>query len=352
MKNKLKNIFKIWSFVNKKRKIQFSYVLILTIFTSLAEMMTLGLLFPFIATLSSPEKVFNNEYIQPILLKLDITSPDQLILPLTCFFIIAVILSGSLRLLQIFFNIRVSYLTGADLSNLIYRLTLYQPYLTHVSRNSSEIINAISSKTMGVISAGLLPIINILTASIILISIVFTLMAINVKIASVSFILFGLIYILINFLTKKKLYANGKLIASESNNVIKFLQEGLGGIREVLIDNNQEVYAKYYSKSIFPLRKSQANNLFLSQSPRFIIEALAMISIILISFLFIKDPNQFKDILPIIGTLVFGAQRLLPLFQQIYSSISTIQGNIQSLNDVLILLEQSSFYKTSNTNKN
>ena len=97
-------------------------------------MMTLGLLFPFIATLSSPEKVFNNEYIQPILLKLDITSPDQLILPLTCFFIIAVILSGSLRLLQIFFNIRVSYLTGADLSNLIYRLTLYQPYLTHVSR--------------------------------------------------------------------------------------------------------------------------------------------------------------------------------------------------------------------------
>ena len=217
--------------------------------------------------------------------------------------------------------------------------------------NSSEIINAISSKTMGVISAGLLPIINILTASIILISIVFTLMAINVKIASVSFILFGLIYILINFLTKKKLYANGKLIASESNNVIKFLQEGLGGIREVLIDNNQEVYAKYYSKSIFPLRKSQANNLFLSQSPRFIIEALAMISIILISFLFIKDPNQFKDILPIIGTLVFGAQRLLPLFQQIYSSISTIQGNIQSLNDVLILLEQSSFYKTSNTNK-
>lgn len=351
MKNKLKNIFKIWSFVNKKRKIQFSYVLILTIFTSLAEMMTLGLLFPFIATLSSPEKVFNNEFIQPILLKLDITSPDQLILPLTCFFIIAVILSGLLRLLQIFFNIRVSYLTGADLSNLIYRLTLYQPYLTHVSRNSSEIINAISSKTMGVISAGLLPIINILTASIILISIVFTLMAINVKIASISFILFGLIYILINFLTKKKLYANGKLIASESNNVIKFLQEGLGGIREVLIDNNQEVYAKYYSKSIFPLRKSQANNLFLSQSPRFIIEALAMISIILISFLFIKDPNQFKDILPIIGTLVFGAQRLLPLFQQIYSSISTIQGNIQSLNDVLILLEQSSFYKTSNTNK-
>ncbi len=351
MNSNIETINQIWRFINKKRKKQFSYLLILTIFTSLTEIMTLSILFPFIAILSNPEKIFNNEFIQPFLANLDISSSDQILLPLTIIFIISVILSGMMRLLQIFLNIRVSYSTGADLSYLIYRLTLYQPYSIHVSRNSSEVINAISSKTMSVISAGLLPVINIITSSIILISIVATLIAINTKVALISFILFGLIYIFINIITKKRLYRNGKLIAIESNNVIKFLQEGLGGIRDVLIDNNQKLYTQYYSKSIFPLRSSQANNLFLAQSPRFVIESVAMVLIILVSFFFISDPVQFTNVLPLIGTLVFGAQRLLPLFQQIYSSISTIQGNFHSLNDVLDLLNQNSSIDKPKNNK-
>ena len=48
------------------------------------------------------------------------------------------------------------------------------------------------------------------------------------------------------------------------------LQEGLGGIRDVLIDGTQETYCVYRSADL-PMRRAQAHNA-LSAVPRFIME--------------------------------------------------------------------------------
>ena len=62
---------------------------------------------------------------------------------------------------------------------------------------------------------------------------------------------------------------DSKRIADESIKVIKALQEGLGGIRDVLLDGSQSVYCETYRSSDLPLRRSQGNNLFVAQSPDF-----------------------------------------------------------------------------------
>jgi len=80
-------------------------------------------------------------------------------------------------------------------------------------------------------------------------------------------------------LTRSRLKNNSQLIARESTQVIKSLQEGLGGIRDVLIDGNQLVYCGVYSRAVFSLRRAQGNNAFISQSPRFGVEAIGMLLI-------------------------------------------------------------------------
>jgi ATP-binding cassette subfamily B protein len=82
------------------------------------------------------------------------------------FFILAVIISGVIRLILLYANNRYSYAVGADLSLDIYRRTLYQPYAVHISRNSSEVINAISGKTAMVIGSILIPVMALISASI------------------------------------------------------------------------------------------------------------------------------------------------------------------------------------------
>tara|TARA_B100000989_G_scaffold299039_1_gene292369 strand:- start:20207 stop:21991 length:1785 start_codon:yes stop_codon:yes gene_type:complete len=330
----------IWSYFENKRKKQIIYLFILTVFTSFAEILSLGALLPFLASLTNPERLFELSFLKPFFSYLNITSPKNLVLPFTILFCIAAVFSGCMRLLQTLANIRVSYDTGADLSIEVYKRTLYQSYETHVSRNSSVVINAVSSKTMAVISAGILPVITILTSLFVIASIMTTLLIIDPIIASTAFIGFGLIYIFIISLTRKKLNDNGQLIANESNQVIKSLQEGLGGIRDVIIDNSQEIYKEIYQRAIFPLRRAQGNNLFIAQSPRFIIESLGMVLIAILAYWIVEGSGNFIEAIPAIGVLAFGAQRMLPIFQQIYAAISTIRGSKASLIDVMTLLDQ------------
>ena len=73
-----------------------------------------------------------------------------------------------IRLFLLYFMNRLSFATGADLSIDIYRRTLYQGYAIQISRNSSEIINSIITKTRVVTGGVITPVLSIISSSLLL----------------------------------------------------------------------------------------------------------------------------------------------------------------------------------------
>lgn len=335
----LKLVFKLWTHLSAYRRRQFWLLLILMLVASFAEIVSIGAILPFLGLLIEPDRIFSYPSIQPLFKIMDITKSEQILLPLTIAFGLLTLLSGGIRLLLLWSNNRFSYATGADISINIYRRTLYQPYSVHCSRSSSEIINGISNKTgnsINTISNAL----NFLSSAIILIAILTALLLVNPVIAMSVFVGFSLIYFTIIKLTRRKLATNSALVALESTNVIKSLQEGLGGIRDVLIDGNQEMYCQIYSNADIPLRRAQGDNLFIASSPRYFVETLGMLLIISLTYYLASKSDGIASAIPTLGALAFGAQRLLPLLQQAYASWAGIQGGRSSLYDTFELLEQ------------
>ncbi|NTW98445.1 MAG: ABC transporter ATP-binding protein [Geobacteraceae bacterium] len=330
---------RLWHHINPRRRGQFGMLLILMIVASFAEIISIGAVLPFLAVLTAPERIFELPIAQPFIKLLGLTSSSQLLLPLTILFGIAAIFSGAIRLFLLWASTRLSYATGADLSISIYRRTLYQPYSVHVSRNSSEIISGITNKT-AVVIASLTNVLNFISSAIILLAILLTLVTIDPFIALAAFGGFGLLYGLIIQVTRKNLLANSKRISLESTKVIKSLQEGLGGIRDVLIDGSQAVYCQIYRNSDLPMRRAQGNNLFVSGSPRFALEALGMMLIAVLAYVLALQPDGIAKAIPVLGALALGAQRMLPILQQAYGAWSSIQGYHASLSDALVLLDQ------------
>jgi ATP-binding cassette subfamily B protein len=310
------------------------------LFASFAEMLSIGAMLPFLGVLTAPEKIFNFAAAQPIIRSLNLTEPTQLLLPLTIAFCLAAMIAGVMRILLLWATNRLSFAVGADLSIGIYRRTLYQPYALHCARNSSEVISGISSKSNVVIYNIILPILTLLSSSIILTAILVLLLSINPLVAISAFGGFGMIYVVIIKMTRKQLIADSRIIASESVHVTKSLQEGLGGIRDILIDGNQEAYCQIYSNADLPLRRAQGNSLFIGSSPRYGVEALGMILIATLAYWLSNNEGGIASVIPVIGALAVGAQRLLPLLQQAYSSWSSITSGQISLQDALIFLDQ------------
>lgn len=308
--------------------------------SALAEVFSIGAAIPFLGALTSPQKVFEYSLLQPFFKLLGAISSEQIILPLTILFCIAVVLSGVIRVAVLWVNLRLSFAIGADLSSNIYQKTLYQPYSVHISRNSSEVINGISVKSNSVVYNIIYPILNIITSCAILIAILAIMIYIQPLIAIVAFACLGSIYVAIGYASRKFLKDCSARIARSSDQVIKSLQEGLGGIRDILIDNSQSMYAGIYKNADRTLRRAQGDVQFIGASPRFAMEALGMILIAFFGFSSSQTESGMTSAIPVLGALAIGAQRLIPILQQIYSSWSGIKGGEASLADVVTLLEQ------------
>ena len=331
---------RLWRHISPRRRGQFGLLLALMLFASFAEIMSIGAVLPFLGVLTAPDPVFDHAAAQPIIQALGLTAPAQLLLPLTIAFAAAALLAGAMRLILLWASTRLSFATGADLSISIYSRTLYQPYAVHCARNSSEVINGISGKANGVIYSIIVPALTLISSSVMLIAILIALLAVEPVIALAAFGGFGLIYASIIRLTRKQLLADSQRIARESSHVIKSLQEGLGGIRDVLIDGSQATYCHIYRNADLPLRRAQGNNLFISSSPRYAMEALGMMLIAALAYSLAQQTDGIAKAIPILGALALGAQRLLPVLQQAYGSWISIQGGQASLQDTLELLDQ------------
>ena len=340
------HIYNLFNHISLDRKKQFFLLLILMVIAAFAEVFSIGAILPLLSVMLDPESVFESQYAQTFIRIFNISSPGELLLPITILFGFAAILAGIMRLLLLWGTTRLAYATGADLTIDVYRRTLYQPYSVHISRNSSSVINVMISKVNSAIQSTLVPVLQIIS-SVIMISITMTfLISIEPVITSLTFISFGSIYLLVIMLTNFKLASNSQRIAKEHNQVVKLLQEGLGGIRDVILNGNQEMYCDMYRSSDLPLRKAQGTNVFIGASPRFGIEALAMTLLAFMAYFASTSGGGISKALPLIGILTLAAQRLLPVIQQIFVSWASIQSSRSGVEDTIEFLDQkNSFYQ-------
>jgi len=333
-------LVRLWHHLSRRRQRQFGLLMGLMLVSAFAEVVSLGAVLPFLGILIVPERVFSHPVVADLAQAWGIASGDQLVLPLTVAFAAAALIAGAIRILLLWASTRLAVTSGADLSIEAYRRTLYQSYRVHVARNSSEVISGIINKINAVVFGVLLPLLTLISSFVLLVAITLTLIAIDPVVALVATVGFGASYGLITWMFRRRLQRNSQRIANEQTQVIKALQEGLGGIRDVLLDGTQPVYCHVYRQADYPLRRAQGNNVFIGGSPRYLMEVMGIILIAALAYGLSRQVGGIATALPVLGALALGAQRLLPALQQSYSAWANIAGNHASLADAIELLDQ------------
>jgi ATP-binding cassette subfamily B protein len=106
---------------------------------------------------------------------------------------------------------------------------------------------------------------------------------INLPVACTAISVFGAAYCLLLLTTRRRLASNSRLYASFSKQQVKALQEGLGAIRDVLLEGSQAAYLEIYRRADRPMRLVLAQNNFLGAFPRFGLEVLGLLLIALLA---------------------------------------------------------------------
>ena len=349
LKSQFRGWIRLWECLPSRRRKQFSLLIILIFVASFFEVVSIGLVLPFLGALASPEYFYHHSYIQELIQFIEnifginiIIDPNKIVLSVTIAFIGITIIAAGVRILLVYILTRFSFTSGSDISIDMYNRTLYQDYSIHNSRNSSEVINSIIIKSNIVVQGTINPLLNLISSFIITFAIVITLFLINPSVALFVFFGFTIMYLIIIFFNKKQVKINSDIVADKSTMMVKSLQEGLGGIRDVIISGKQKFYSQIYAKSDIMLRRASANNVFIGQAPRYLTEAIGIIVIVTLAYIITSksDGNGLINAIPVLGAMVLGAQKLLPELQRFYNSYTSLKGSYASLEDVLLLIEQ------------
>ena len=330
----------LWGHLPRRRRYQFFLVIAISIGSAVVEMVSLGAVIPFISVLVVPESALDNGAVARLAEFFGVSGGDRLVILLTAMFACLAIAAASIRLFVLWVGIRVTVATSIDINADVYRRTLHQPYEVHLSRNSSEVISGIVDKVESIGGGILQPIQTMVSASVLALSITVTLLLIEPVVALGCFGGFGGAYGIIIWMSRRRLNRHGVVIAGNQTRVIKNLQEGLGGIRDVLLDGTQDVFAEDYRSVDRPLRLAQGNIHFLALSPRFVMEAIGMVIIAGTAFLLSRSVDGVAGSLPVLGAIALGGQRMLPALQQIYGCWAQVSANKAMLVEAVDLLDQ------------
>lgn len=330
----------IWLHLSRRRRLQLYFLLVLMLISGAAEMVSLGAVLPFLTVLSDPNLLWQNSLVQLIAIRVGFTQAIQLMLPATLIFALAAVLAALVRMANLWLSTRLSAAVGSDLSCEAYRRTLYQPYEVHIQRNSAQVITDTTTLVNRAVIA-LNCFLQLMTAAVVAAFLLFGLLLIDSVIALTAVVLFGGIYTFLAVRARRELSRNSQGIVEASRQQTKALQEGLGAIREVLLDNCQPMYVNIYRQADRPQRQLLARNQFLSSFPRYALESLGLVGIAILGGLLVLQKGSGAAAIPLLGSLALGAQRLLPAMQQIYRFWATLKGYNADLKGVLDMLNQS-----------
>jgi ATP-binding cassette subfamily B protein len=202
-------------------------------------------------------------------------------------------------------------------------------------------VSGIVNQVNGVVFWIVLPLLTLFSSIVLLGALSVTLFLIDPFVSTIAFIGFLSCYALLYKISRQRLRLNGESITHEEAQVIKALQEGLGAIRDILLDGTQEIFCKTYRQADRSLRRAYGSNIFIGGGPRFVMEAIGMALIASLAYTLSLQSEGILAALPVLGALALGAQRLLPALQQSYNAWTTIAGGHASLAAIVAHLEQS-----------
>jgi ABC-type multidrug transport system fused ATPase/permease subunit len=315
----------IVDFLSTRRRLQGCAVIGLMLLGGLAELFTLAAVFPLLVLMADPGGVKESRSTE--ILKSVGFDVSNFSLPLLGgLFCVIAVLATITRITLAKSSQKYVYRIGYELGVSLYERMLYQPYSFHAQMNSSRIIASVNN-VQRLLTGMFMPLMQGLSAITLGSFIVTGLMIVNPTVALAAMLGFSSIYLAVSIATRGRLRRNADFINTMSRLRVQSIQEGLGGIRDVLVDNSQPVYIKKFARVDKTLRDAQAANALIAVAPRFVVEGLGMVFMVCLALYLNEVNGSLVGSLPVLAVLALGAQRLMPLLQQVYSSWANVMGN-------------------------
>lgn len=328
-------IYRLWKTLTQLEKRKFVIVLILTILMAFLETLGVISIMPFLAVLSSPNIIQNDQKFHYFYVLLNANSYTNFIIKLGLISMVLIIFSAIFKVIHSYGTSRFVSLQRHYLSTRLLSIYLKQDYEFFIQKNSSELTKNILSQIDQLIDNIIQPIMIIISYGLVIFAMIMLIFMHNPYMAITAFTLFLMVYVLIYLGVRKFLGRIGQEFHYANSERYKACNEVLGGIKDVKINHADQGYLKHFQEQSRIFARHLAANQTVGNVPLLLVEAMGYCAIIGLAIGLVLNNQNISTILPSLGLFGFAAYRMLPAAQNIYRAISSMRFSLDSANKIL-----------------
>jgi len=330
---------KIWLQLSQKRKRELILVLILSIFCSLAESISIAALIPFISYFVNPELYAFNNFFKIIFNYLSIGSKNEIFGAVSFLFICAVVISGYFKIKHLTLSTLVTQKITSDFRIKIFNFLLNQDFKYYFTHGSKDVLSNLSQKS-GSFAVIIFNAINILNALLISTAIIIVLILNEpfytpIIIFSIIIFFYTIFKIRSNAILKK-----GQRVNVNQNIIIDVFENTVGYLPEIIIYNLKKFYSSFLSKLSKETANASADIVKIGMTPRIYLETFVLVFIIGFIFFSGLADRAIETNITYLAILAFGAQKALPLINSVYNCSVAIKGSTPTVLSFLDILQK------------
>lgn len=230
---------------------------------------------------------------------------------------------------------------GTEIADQLYTHYMQQDWLYHASGSSAQLTKQVATESLRVTNGIVQPLMQMNAKVVLAVFISISILIYDPLIAITGLLIFACAYFLLFKLVRRRLTVNGKKMSEISTERFRLMNEGFGGIKDVLLLNRRHDFVERFQESGKSFAYAGGTNIAISQVPRYFMELIAFGAMISLVLLLIKlHEGNLGTVLPILAVYALAAFKLLPALQQIYSSVAQIKGNTAAFEAIKDDLEQ------------
>ena len=327
-------VHKLFNLFDHKEKIQFSIVMLVSLFLAVFQAVGVASILPFINMVMDPNIIAENRWLSYFFNLLDFKSNNSFII-FFGFFVLAVLVIGNLiSAFATWFKIHFVWRKNHTLSTLLLKKYLSMPYTYFLNQNSTDLGKNVLAEVQQVTNGFLLSLISVITNSIIIIVILALLLYVNLSMTLGVAGFLVLLYFLIYFYFSDKLNTGGEERVLENKGRFKTASEALGGIKDIKILGVEKFFLQKFSKHSDKFSYLQSWYQVIGQVPRYIMEMVAFGGIVSLLIFLVYSNTPTDRVIPLVSFFAFAGYRLIPALQEIFNSLTSIKFNEVVLDNI------------------
>lgn len=324
----MKDILQVFTIFTNKQKKEFLALFIIMLVGAAFEAVGIGAILPLVSLLENPNFLSDNPGIALLVCTFGITDHRDLILFSIVGLILLYLVKNIYISVSLFIQRRYAMKMQCLYAEEIFLTYLAKPYEFHVNNNTARLLRDVTAIASVVCNNIVMPILGLISELITALAIWSMLLFVDYVTAVVVAFIMAIIIIVIIYSFRSKIVEQGRVQNDASVEYLKWINQGLGAIKETKILGKESYFISKFSDSYKKYAGATQIYLFLLDIPRIIIELLVVVGLLFLILFKIFLGEAPGDIVPVLGVLAMASFRLMPSANRIVSSYNSIKNQM------------------------